>query len=225
MCCAEHGIRKRRKPAGITLHHRKPIGKPDAVNRTPSHRFFSRTLICAHAPHDSRCRSACLKKTCSSTCHHVSDRSLSLFVLTSSSLSSVSTFCSFSLSPLSWPSASMWSKPLSNITLAHTHNIAPRSKAPWRYTTQNESVDMDTDPSYSCDAEFYDELVGKALSGARRTSEPKTNLSLSWRKFVASSVLFHTYKYVETRVRTKFRFVSKPEIQSRPGKRANQDSP
>ena len=29
-------------------------------------------------------------------------------------------------------------------------------------------------------------------SGARRTSEPETNLSLSWRKFVASSVLFHT---------------------------------
>ena len=64
-----------------------------------------------------------------------------------------------------------------------------------------------------------------AHSGARRTSEPETNLSLSWRMFVASSVLFHSYKYEETRVRTKFRFVSKTEIKSRPGKRANQDSP
>ena len=44
-------------------------------------------------------------------------------------------------------------------------------------------------------------------SGARRTSEPETNLSLSWRKCVTSSVLFHPYKYGETRVQTKFRFV------------------
>ena len=59
----------------------------------------------------------------------------------------------------------------------------------------------------------------------RRTSEPETNLSLSWRKFVASSVLLHTHKYGETRIRTKFRFVSRTEIQSRLRKRANQDSP
>ena len=45
---------------------------------------------------------------------------------------------------------------------------------------QNESVDIDT-----CDAELDDETIGKALSsplftqGARRTSEPETNLSLS----------------------------------------------
>ena len=29
---------------------------------------------------------------------------------------------------------------------------------------QNESVDIDTEPSYSCDAELDDELIGKALS-------------------------------------------------------------
>ena len=28
---------------------------------------------------------------------------------------------------------------------------------------QNEAVDMDTEPSYSCDAELDDELIGKAL--------------------------------------------------------------
>ena len=50
---------------------------------------------------------------------------------------------------------------------------------------QDESVDVDTEPSYSCDAEFDDELIGKALSSplfiqeARRTSEPETNLSHS----------------------------------------------
>ena len=50
---------------------------------------------------------------------------------------------------------------------------------------QNESVDIDMGPSYSCDAELDDELIGKAPSsttvhsGARRTSELETNLSLS----------------------------------------------
>ena len=39
-------------------------------------------------------------------------------------------------------------------------------------------------------------------SGARRTSGPDTSLSLWWRKFVASSVLFHTHKNGETRIRT-----------------------
>ena len=45
-------------------------------------------------------------------------------------------------------------------------------------------------------------------SGARRINELETNLLLSWRKFKLS-VLFHTNKHGETRVRTKFRFVSK----------------
>ena len=62
-------------------------------------------------------------------------------------------------------------------------------------------------------------------SRARRTNEPETNLSLSCRKFVTSSVLSHPYKFGETRVRTKFKFVSKTEIKSRPGKRASQDPP
>ena len=31
---------------------------------------------------------------------------------------------------------------------------------------QNESVDIDTEPSYSSDAELDDELVGKALSSS-----------------------------------------------------------
>ena len=64
---------------------------------------------------------------------------------------------------------------------------------------QDESGDMDSEPSYSCDAELDDEIIGKSAifttlhSGARRTSEPETSLSLLRRKFVASSVLFHTH--------------------------------
>ena len=47
-------------------------------------------------------------------------------------------------------------------------------------------------------------------SGARSTSELETNLSLSWRKFVAESVVVcRSCKNGETRVRTKFRSVSK----------------
>ena len=61
---------------------------------------------------------------------------------------------------------------------------------------QNESVDVDTEPSYSFEAELDDELIRKSAifttvnSRARRISELETNLSLSWRKFVTSSVLF-----------------------------------
>ena len=55
-------------------------------------------------------------------------------------------------------------------------------------------------------------------SGARRTSGPKTSSSLSWRKFVVSSVLFR-------RDPTRTQFVSKTKIKSRNGKRKNQDSP
>ena len=45
---------------------------------------------------------------------------------------------------------------------------------------QDESVDMDTELSYSCDAELDDACPKSAIfttvhSGARRTSEPETN--------------------------------------------------
>ena len=36
---------------------------------------------------------------------------------------------------------------------------------------QNESVNIDTEPSYSCDAELDDELIGKALSSPLFTQE------------------------------------------------------
>ena len=64
-------------------------------------------------------------------------------------------------------------------------------------------------------------------SGARRTSEPKTSLSLSWRRFVATSVLVcvsfkkgrpvHEFSSLSSRSREK------PSRDSK--KRANQDSP
>ena len=85
--------------------------------------FFSRTFICAHAlawlkvlQHVSLS-----KKERSSTCQQVSDRSLSLHPLISSSLSSVSTSCPIS-SSLLFCSSSMWSEPPSTRTPEHPQN-------------------------------------------------------------------------------------------------------
>ena len=46
-------------------------------------------------------------------------------------------------------------------------------------------------------------LLTTAHSGERRISGPKTSLSLSWRKFVVSSVIFRTLKNGETRAAEK----------------------
>ena len=105
------------------------------------------------------------------------------------------------------------------------HSRTMRSIAPWRCTTLSQVMspsDSTTSTTqrlvqwssrmnpatFSCDAELDDEIYRKSAifttvhSGARRTSEPETSPSLSWRKFVASSVLFRTHKYGETRIRT-----------------------
>ena len=64
---------------------------------------------------------------------------------------------------------------------------------------QNESGGIDTEPSYSCDAELDDELVGKALSSPLFTREREesanlrqTNRSHEESLLPARSVLFHT---------------------------------
>ena len=56
---------------------------------------------------------------------------------------------------------------------------------------QNESVDIDTEPSYSCDAELDDELIAKVLSSPLFIQEREESL--------LPAVLFHTHKYGETR--------------------------
>ena len=48
---------------------------------------------------------------------------------------------------------------------------------------QDQSGDIHTEPSYSCDAELDDEIIGKALSSPlfiqEREEPPETSLSLS----------------------------------------------
>ena len=96
---------------------------------------------------------------------------------------------------------------------------------------QDESVDIDTEPSYSCDAKLNDELIGKAPASPLfiQEREVPANLRQTYHSheesLLSAQSFFHTHKYGETRVRTKPRFVSKTEIKSRLRKRANQDSP
>ena len=133
-------------------------------------RVFSRTFVhssFAHMHlHGSRCCRTCLVKTFSSACHHVSDRSLSLHPLNSSSLSSVSTSCPiFSLS-LFCSSSSMSELP-SNKSLVHPENeeygpvaihnpltgYEPKLLDDFGHSEtsamifQDESGDIDTEPS------------------------------------------------------------------------------
>ena len=96
---------------------------------------------------------------------------------------------------------------------------------------QDESVDKDTEPSCSCDAELDDEIIGKALSSPLfiQEREEPANLRQTYHSheesFLPAQCFSHTHKYAETRARTKFRLVSRTEIKSRLRKRANQESP
>ena len=104
-----------------------------------------------------------------------------------------------------------------------------RSIAPWRHTTlsqvyeanqldnsdyseasavifQDESSDIDAEPSYSCDAEFDDETVGTALSSPlfiQEREEPanrRQTYHSHQESLLPAQSLFRTHKYGETRV-------------------------
>ena len=113
----------------ILEHKLHSILSAGFVIRTPSHSACSRTF-CTHfiLVHMRRMAQGVARRVFinerSDTCHHVSGRALTLFALTSSSLSlsSVSTTCPCSSSPLSWASSSMWSIPPSTKSTAHPQN-------------------------------------------------------------------------------------------------------
>ena len=85
---------------------------------------------------------------------------------------------------------------------------------------QDESGDIDTEPSYSCDAELDDEIIGKALSSPLfiQEREEPANLRQAYHSHEESLLPAQSF-FVHTST------VPKTEIKSRPGKRANQDSP
>ena len=200
--------------------------------------FFSTFLtLCTHhiVAHGSKCHSACLTKITHAhviTC--LSVRCLFLFCsfplplvpLLSLSLSACSLSCS---------STSMSSEPPRVKTTALTHNeeycsvaihnpltgYEPKLLDNFEYLEtsaaifQDESGDIETEPSYSCDAELDDEIIGKAPSSPLFTQEREepANLRQTYHShedsLLPAESFFHTYKYGETRVRTKFKFVSK----------------
>ena len=72
---------------------------------------------------------------------------------------------------------------------------------------QDESGDIDTEPSYSCDAELDDEIIGKALSSPLFIEERQEPANLrqayhSHEESLLSAQSFFTHMYVETRIRT-----------------------
>ena len=96
---------------------------------------------------------------------------------------------------------------------------------------QNESVDVDTEPSYSFDAELDVELVRKALSSPLFTQkrEEPANLRQTYHSHEESLLPAQSFFARTSTGRPVYEPSSdlsqKTEIKSRPGKRANQDSP
>ena len=70
--------------------------------------------------------------------------------------------------------------------------------------------DIDTEPSYSCDAELDDEIIGKALSSPLfiQEREEPANLRQAYHsheeRLLPAESFFRTHRYGETRARTKF---------------------
>ena len=81
---------------------------------------------------------------------------------------------------------------------------------------QEESSDIDKEPSYLCDAELDDETIGKALSCSLRNEKKQRTedklITLMKKVCCPSSAFFRTHKYGETRIRTQF--VPKTKVKS-----------
>ena len=93
----------------------------DSVWTEHRHDFLDAFILFHTSYCGSMCRTTCLHKTCPSTCHHMSERLLFLFL----SFSSVSRAPSFSLTftcSLSWTSTSMMSTTPTKKTKAHPRN-------------------------------------------------------------------------------------------------------
>ena len=72
---------------------------------------------------------------------------------------------------------------------------------------QDESGDIDTEPSYLCDAELDDETIGKALSSLLPIQEREEPANLrqahhSHEESLLPAQSFLTHRYGETRTRT-----------------------
>ena len=96
---------------------------------------------------------------------------------------------------------------------------------------QDESVDIETEPWYSFDAELDDELIGKALSSPLfiQEREEPANLRQTYHSHEESLLPAQPFFTRTSTVRPVYEpssdLLQKTEIKSRPGKRANLDYP
>ena len=95
---------------------------------------------------------------------------------------------------------------------------------------QNESVDVDTEPSYSFDVELDDELIRTAPSSPLFTQEREESENLrqtyhSHAESLLPAQSFFTRTSSGKSVYEPSSICLKSEVKSRPGKQANQDSP
>ena len=232
-----------------------PVQVPESVDRYTSHETFSRhnlTLITltlwlkaqgvfgAHSLH--------LRVIHDVTC--LSVRCLFSFCLPSLSLSRAATFSlSLSTCSLSCSSTSMTSEPPRIETTALTQNEEYCPVEIYNPLTgyepelldnfdcsetsavifQDESGDIDTEPSYSCDAELDDEIIGKALSPPLfiQEREEPANLRQAYHSHEESLLPAQSFFAHTSSVRPVYELSSsqKTKITSRHGKRKNQDSP
>ena len=165
---------------------------------------------------------------------------LSLALLLSLSLSTCSLSCS---------STSVWSEPPRNKTTAHAQNEEYCTVAIHNPLTgyepnlldnfdfsetyaaifQDESSDIDTEPSYSCDSELDDEIIGKALSSSLfiQEREEPANRRQAFHSHEESLLPAQSFFAHTSTGRPEYEPGSsqKTDIRSRHGKRKNQDSP
>ena len=177
-------------------------------------------ILCAHAPAWLKCRTTCRKKKrCSCTCHHMSERLLFhclVFFLCLSCLYFFSHFYLFSVLNFNFQvveTAEHWTQcapaewgvlPRGDTQPPHRLWAQPdRQPARQLRLLRNWCSDLPewirrhkhgTYVFVWCGTRrwaYWKSVIFTTVhSGARRTSEPETNLSLSWRKCVTSSVIF-----------------------------------
>ena len=96
---------------------------------------------------------------------------------------------------------------------------------------QEESGDKRTEPSYLCDAELDDEIIGKALSSPlfiqkREESTDRRQACHSYEESLLPAQCVTQERRGPVHARTLFdKFVQQRKTKSRKGKRKNQDSP
>ena len=167
------------------------------VNRTPSHAYFLAHSFAHMHLHGSRSSVCVSDRTIHIPSMFAHERSSSFsrshttpLTLLSSSSTTSSTIISHITLPINKPCAQdpqneeYGSVAKTTSSTGYEPNVIDNFDYSETYTAifQNESVDVDTEPSYSFDAELNDELIRKALSSPLFTQNEK--IQQTWDKLI-----------------------------------------